>query len=315
MATIGVDLGGTNIAAAEVRDGTAHHHAKIATPTTGRDDLIAAIADTVTGIAHGHDLDIDAVGIGAPGVVDPVHGVLRSAPNIHIDEEALALAALVGTALADAGHPDVTVRVDNDVNVAARGEWLHGAGQGHDNLLAVWWGTGLGGGLIIDGQVRTGATGSAGEIGHTTYMADGRRCGCGHRGHVEAYAGRAAMEAEARRRHAAGEPTKLVELAGDGRMKSRHWAEALEAGDVTAASLLDQGAAAIGVGIASAVTLLDVDLVVLGGGLGTRLGEPWARRIRNVARDRVFGHADIDVVLSALGDDAGVIGAAALCGS
>lgn len=312
MATIGVDVGGTNITAAVVVDGTAHHHVKAATPSTGRDDLIATIVGLATSIADDHDLSVDRVGIGAPGVVDPTHGVLRSAPNLHLGDEPVALAALVGTGLADAGSDPVEVRVDNDVNVAARGEWLHGAGRGHDDLLAVWWGTGIGGGLVLDGQVRTGGTGSAGEIGHTTYTADGRICGCGRPGHVEAYAGRAALEAEARRRHAAGETTKLVELAGEDRMKSRYWAEALEAGDVTAASLLDTAAHAIGVGIASAVTLLDVDLVVLGGGLGTRLGEPWADRIGVVARARVFGHAHFDVVPSALGDDAGVIGAATL---
>ncbi len=120
------------------------------------------------------------------------------------------------------------------------------------------------------------------------------------------------MEAEARRRHAAGESTALVELAGEERMKSKYWAEALEAGDVTATSLLDQAAHALGVAIASAVTLVDVELVILGGGLGSRLGAPWAERIQHVARDQVFGHADIEVVPSALGDDAGVVGAAAL---
>lgn len=312
MATIGIDLGGTNIAAAEVVDGEARHRAKAATPRTGPDELVTALVGVVTEIAEDAGSEIDKVGIGAPGTVEPDHGVLRSATNLVGGDKPLALAALVGSALADAGHPGVEVRVDNDVNVAARGEWLHGAGKGHDNLLAVWWGTGLGGGLVIDGQVRVGATGSAGEIGHTTYMADGRICGCGRPGHVEAYAGRAMMEAEARRRHAAGEPTKLVELAGNDRMKSRHWAEALEAGDVTATSLLDQAATAIGVAVASTVTLLDVDLVILGGGLGSRLGKPWAKRIQNVARARVFGHADIDVVVSALGDDAGVVGAAAL---
>lgn len=312
MTTIGVDLGGTNIEAARVHGAHTDHHTKVATPLTGENDLIDAIVNLVDAIAIDQGLVIDRVGIGAPGPVDPDHGVLRSAPNLGTGDAPVALAGLVGAGLADAGHPGVEVRVDNDVNVAARGEWAYGAGQGHDNLLAVWWGTGIGGGLIIDRQIRTGATGSAGELGHTTFVADGRVCGCGRPGHVEAYAGRAALETEARRRHASGEPTLLVELAGNGRMKSRVWAEALEAGDVTAASLLDGAAHAIGVAIASAVTLLDVDRVIIGGGLGSRLGAPWAHRIQQVARDRVFGHADIEVVTSALGDDAGIIGAAAL---
>ncbi len=312
MATIGVDVGGTNIEAAEVRGDTTHHREKIPTPVTGREDFVDGIVRLVAGIADDHGLDLTRVGIGAPGTVDPAHGVLRSAPNLDVGDEPVALAALVGAGLAEAGCGEIEVRVDNDVNVAARGEWTCGAGKGHDSLLAVWWGTGIGGGLIIDGEVRTGASGSAGELGHTTYSADGKICGCGSPGHVEAYAGRAAMEAEARRRHAAGEATTLVDLAGDGRMKSKYWAESLEAGDITATSLLDTAAHAIGVAIASAVTLLDVELVVLGGGLGSRLGAPWAKRIQDVARDRVFGHADIEVVPSALGDDAGIVGAAAL---
>ncbi|HET8930768.1 MAG TPA: ROK family protein [Acidimicrobiales bacterium] len=312
MATIGVDVGGTNITAAEVHGGEAHHHAKVATPSTGPDELISTIVDLVAGIADEHDLEVDRVGIGAPGTVDPAHGVLQSAPNLHLGDEPVALAMLVGAGLLGAGRGNIDVRVDNDVNVAARGEWRHGAGRGHDDLLAVWWGTGIGGGLILDGRVRTGTSGSAGEIGHIMYAADGRLCGCGHAGHVEAYAGRAALEAEARRRYAAGEPTKLVELAGEDRMKSRYWAEALDAGDVTATSLLDTAAHAIGIGIASAVTLIDVEVVVLGGGLGSRLGAPWADRIARIARDAVFGQATFDVVTSALGDDAGVIGAATL---
>lgn len=312
MATIGVDVGGTNITVARVHGGEASHHAKASTPTDGPEALIRTIVALVEGVVDDHDLDLDRVGLGVPGTVDPVHGVLRTAPNLGIGDEPVAVAALVGTGLADAGLGDVEVRVDNDVNVAARGEWRHGAAVGHDDVLAVWWGTGIGGGLVLDGRVRTGTSGSAGEIGHTLYAADGRRCRCGHDGHVEAYAGRAALEAEARRRHAAGEPTRLVDLAGDDRMKSRIWAEALDDGDVTAASLLDQAAHALGVGIASAVTLIDVDLVVIGGGLGSRLGTPWAERIGRVARQAVFGQASFEVVTSALGDDAGVIGAAAL---
>ncbi|MBS1848519.1 MAG: ROK family protein [Actinobacteria bacterium] len=312
MATIGVDLGGTNITAARVHHGSAEHHAKVATPLTGADELISTITGLITGIAEDHDLDITHVGIGAPGIVDPALGTLRSAPNLHLGDTPVELTTRIRAGLADAGHDHVDVRADNDVNVALRGEWTHGAGKGHDNLLAVWWGTGIGGGLVLDGALRSGSIGSAGEIGHTMYRADGRRCGCGGHGHVEAYAGRAAMETEARRRAAAGEATELIAAAGDGRMKSSVWAEALAAGDVTAAALLDQAVDALGVAIASAVTLIDVDLVIVGGGLGSRLGEAWIERIHRATIGYLFGHAGIDVIASALGDDAGVIGAAAL---
>lgn len=214
--------------------------------------------------------------------------------------------------LAEALGSQVEVRVGNDVNVAALGEWRHGAGKGHDDLLALWWGTGIGGGLILDGALRDGPNGTAGEIGHTTYRADGRRCGCGRVGHVEAYAGRAAMEAEARRRHDGGETTKLVEMAGADRMRSKIFSKALAADDYVAIDLLATAVDALGVGIASAVTLVDVDLVIIGGGLGSRLGQRWADRIGAVVTAKVFANPDVRVVTSALGDNAGVIGAAEL---
>jgi glucokinase len=312
MATIGVDLGGTKILVAAVHHGKAHHTTKVATPTTGHDAIVTAIVDAVSDLHDEHDVTIDAVGIGAPGPVDPVNGVVRDAPNLAGFEDAVPLASLVTARLVERGYSQVEVRVDNDVNVATRGEWRHGAGAGHDDLLAVWWGTGIGGGLVLDGAVRSGPSGAAAEIGHTNFVPEGLVCGCGRQGHVEAYAGRAALEAEARRRHAAGTPNKLVELAGDDRMKSKIFAEALEADDPTAHELLDRAVEALGVGIASAATLLDVDRVIIGGGLGSRLGTPWADRIQHVVRRRVYSHPAIEVVASALGDDAGVIGAAAL---
>ncbi len=156
MAIIGVDLGGTKIEAAEVSDATVHHRAKVPTPDGEAGELVTAIVELVVGVAGEHDLELDGVGIGAPGTVDPAHGVLRNAPNLATGDADVALAALIGAGLDDAGYSGVEIRVDNDVNVAARGEWRHGAGAGHDNLLAVWWGTGIGGGLVLDGEVRTG---------------------------------------------------------------------------------------------------------------------------------------------------------------
>jgi glucokinase len=312
MATIGVDVGGTKILAAVVHDGKPRHTTKVATPPGGSDALVAAIVEAVVGLHRDHDVDVERVGIGAPGPVDPEHGVLRDAPNLAGGGEPVPLASLVTEGLGARGIDGVQVRVDNDVNVAVRGEWRHGAGKGHDDLLAVWWGTGIGGGLVLDGEVRSGPSGAAGEIGHTNYQPDGLVCGCGRPGHVEAYAGRAGLEAEARRRHAAGESSVLVELAGEERMRSKFWSKALEADDAVASELLERAVQALGVGIASAVTLLDVDLVVLGGGLGSRLGAPWAAKIEAVVLARAFSHPAVRVVASALGDDAGIVGAAEL---
>jgi glucokinase len=136
-------------------------------------------------------------------------------------------------------------------------------------------------------------------------------CGCGHLGHLEAYAGRASMEREARARAAAGTSNMLVELAGDGRMTSKIWADALQARDPVAMELIDDGVWALGVAIADAVTLLDLDLMIVGGGLADRLGPTFVGRIEQSAREQIFAHGSpAQVVPGTLGDQAGALGAA-----
>jgi glucokinase len=308
VATVGVDLGGTKVMAAVVHHGKPHHPGKVPTPTDGPDAVVEAIAALIEETAEANDVEVTHVGIGAPGKVDREAGVLAHAPNLVGFGQPVALADLVAARLGGNVH----VRLDNDVSVAALGEGTHGAAAGSDDFLAVWVGTGVGGGLILDGELRRGDTGGAGEIGHTTVWPEGRVCGCGGIGHLEAYAGRAALEAEARRRHAAGEPSALVDLAGEERMKSRIFAEALEAGDQVATALLDDAVRALGLSIASVVTVVDIDLVVIGGGLGGRLGDPFVARVERVVQDKVFGNRPVRLVTSTLLDYAGVVGAAEL---
>jgi glucokinase len=206
------------------------------------------------------------------------------------------------------------VVLDNDVNVATVAEHRLGAARDTDDVLGVFVGTGVGGGLVLGGDLRRGVTGATGEIGHMVVEVElGRRCGCGLAGHVEAYAGRASIEREARRRHAEGEATALVDLAGDGRMKSSVVAKALAAGDPMAIELLDEAVRALGAGIASAVTLLDLPLVVVGGGLADKLGSGFVGRIEEAVRSRLFlASSPVRVVPAELGDLGGAIGAALL---
>ena len=146
----------------------------------------------------------------------------------------------------------------------------------------MFWGTGVGGGLILEGKPWVGRR-TAGEIGHMVVRIDGARCGCGRRGCMEAYAGRGAMEARARRRVEKGEKTslfKIMEERGRDRLSSGIWERALARDDQIALELLEQAVDALGAGVASAVNLLDPEAVVIGGGLGIRLGEPWVERIR-----------------------------------
>lgn len=188
-----------------------------------------------------------------------------------------------------------------------------GAGQGATDLVGVFVGTGVGGGLILDGELRRGPAGGAGEIGHVVVHPGGRPCGCGGRGHTEAYAGRASMERRARELDAAGHDTALVELSRAKRMTSGVFNKALDARDPVVIELLDEAVDALGLALAATVTLLDVHLVVVGGGLADRLGPGFVGRVEQAARTNLFlGGSPLRVLPAALGDQGGAIGAALL---
>jgi glucokinase len=203
--------------------------------------------------------------------------------------------------------------VGNDVQVATDAEFELGAGRPYESLLGVFWGTGVGGGVVLRGERWVGR-GSAGEIDHMVVKRGGARCPCGRRGCMEAYAGRLAMEREAGRRVEAGEKTalfKIMEKRGRTRLTSGVWARALEHEDAMAAELVDRAVKSVGAGVASAINLLDVEAVIVGGGLGLRLGEPYVRRIEKAMRPHLFADDRPPAVhLAALGDLGGAIGAA-----
>jgi glucokinase len=253
--------------------------------------------------------DLRGVGVGSPGTVDARAGTVSQARNVAGWLTSFPLASTLHEAL---GAPVV---LGNDVGVATVAEFELGAGRPYESLLGVFWGTGVGGGLILDGKPWHGR-GAAGEIGHTVVRLYGRRCTCGRRGCVEAYAGRAAMEARARAVAAKGTKTKLFELAAERnreRFTSSVWARALEHGDRVATRLIDHAVAALAAGIASAVNLLDVEAVIIGGGLGVRLGEPYRARIADSMLPHLFMDSRPPAVhLSALGDLGGALGATLL---
>ncbi|HLH66833.1 MAG TPA: ROK family protein [Solirubrobacteraceae bacterium] len=310
----GIDLGGTKIEAIVVDDRNAVlGQARVATPTSGGPQAVAAAMAAVmrqaadaAGVEAG---SLVGVGAGSPGSVDESSGVVSEARNLPGWEGSFALGEALSRTLG------VPVRIGNDVAVATRAEHELGAGQGRDSLLGVFWGTGVGGGLILGGRPWRGR-GGAGEIGHTVVKLGGRRCPCGRRGCLEAYAGRAAMEARARRRAARGAATTLFDIArhrGKDRLTSSIWWRAYRHGDPLATELIDAAVRALGAGIASAVNLLEVDAVVLGGGLGVRFGERFAARIADAMAPHLFRDSDPPLVeVSALGDLGGALGAALL---
>jgi len=310
----GIDLGGTKIQAVIVDDdhkvlGSARHP----TPTSGGpQDVADEIEKALREAATAAEIDparLDGIGVGSPGTIEP-DGAVTSARNLPDWEGTFPLAARLSEALGP------RVRVGNDVQVATDAELKLGAGRPYRSLLGVFWGTGVGGGLILDGKPWIGR-GSAGEIGHMVVEIGGARCTCGRRGCMEAYAGRAAMELHARKLHEEkGHKTDLFKLMHERertRLTSGIWARALEHRDKLAIELIDRAVRALGAGIASAVNLLDVESVIVGGGLGVRLGEPYAKRITEAMQPHLFADSrPPHVHVAALGDLGGAIGAALL---
>jgi glucokinase len=305
MPVAGIDLGGTNIQGVVLDGVTVVAEAKVDTPSTGGADVARAIADLVGEMGAA----VTRVGIGAPGVIDRTRGAVLRAPNLAIDADVL-LVDLVADAVGLDPH---SVALDNDVNVATLAELRLGAAIGEEHVLCVFVGTGVGGGLVLDGELRRGPRSLAGEIGHVVVHRGGRRCGCGGLGHLESYAGRRSMEEEARRRHDGGRQTALVQLAGESKMKSSVFAKALAAGDVVAMELVQEAVDALGEALASAVALVDLELIVLGGGLADKLGADFVTAVDRAVHERLFVPTlPVRVVAAALGDHAGAVGAALL---
>lgn len=313
--TAGVDLGGTKIQTAILRDREVVGTARVLTPQTGSADVIAAIAGTITTAleAAGAGVgDLAAIGMGTPGEVDGGTGTVSHSPNVQGFQERVALGPLVSQALGG-----VPVTLDNDVRVAIRGEHERGAGRPYRNLLGVFCGTGVGGGLVLGGTLRVGR-GAAGEIGHTIVKDGGRMCSDGRRGHLEAYAGRGRMEARARALAKRGRTTilfDLMERRGRTNLSSGVIATAMEKKDKVAVSLVDDAVWALGIALASAQNLLDLEAIIIGGGLGDRLGQPFIERVAEAMEPRLFVPDNRPKVLGTeLGDLSGAIGAAVLAG-
>jgi glucokinase len=309
----GLDLGGTKIQAVIAGVGArVLGEARRETPREGGPEAVAGeLAAALRDAAADAEVELEelaTVGVGAPGLIDEATGSAGPLPNVAGWDEAFPLAHVLGNELG------VRVVVTNDVAAAVEAELRFGAGRGLGSFLGVFWGTGVGGSVVLDGRLWRGR-GAAGELGHVVAKPGGRRCGCGRRGCVEAYAGRGPLEERARklaRRH----QTVLFEIQqerGRPRLTSGVWHRALEQHDRLAERLLERAVEALGVGVGSALNLLDVEAVILGGGLGLKLGEPWLERIREAVLPHLLTSSrPAEFRMAALGDHGGALGAALL---
>ena len=307
--TIGVDVGGTKVAAGVVdANGVILATTRRDTPADDPTRTADVIADAVRELAAEHD--VVAVGLGAAGFVDASRSTVMFAPNLAWREEPLreAIEQRVGL-------PAV---VENDANAAAWAEARFGAGRGEDYVVVLTVGTGIGGGIVVEGRLLRGQFGVAAEIGHINIVPDGRRCGCGLQGCWEQYASGRALVQEAAEVASASPAmaNELLELAG-GRPEAITGpmiTEAAIAGDVAALQCFDEIGRWLGRGMAQLAAILDPGVYVIGGGVSTAgeiLRERAVRSYRKHLTAR--GHRPIaEVRIAELGPEAGIVGAANL---
>ncbi len=310
---IGIDLGATKISTALV-DATGKIIARDYRETRaveGQKAVVERMLDAarrVMGEADSAPSQVTAVGVCSPGPIDTRTRVVTAPPNLP-GWKNVPLGQLIEEALG------VTAFLENDANAAALGEHRFGAGRGVQDMIYVTASTGIGGGLILNGQLYSGTTGAAGEIGHITVLPWGPYCGCGNRGCLEALASGTAIAREGREMVRRGVPTLIAELAAGHleRVTAKLVAGAADQGDIAAQEILAEAMAYLGVGMANLVNLFNPELIVIGGGL-TNMGEGLFGPVRRAIERRAFPAAAraVKVVPAELGDDVGVLGAVAV---
>lgn len=302
---IGVDLGGTNLRTALIaRDGVIlEKHKEPSRVSDGHGMVLQRLIESIRRqrdfcARNGHDLA--AIGVGAPGVINIAQGIVVTSPNFP-DWNDLPLKDELERELR------VPVFIENDANAAALGEQWRGAGKGIGSMILLTLGTGVGGGIVLEGSIWHGADGMAGEIGHMTILPEGRTCGCGNTGCLEMYA--SARGIIQNFRDALTRDRKPSPLS----LTSQTVFEAAQRGDAAAARAMQEMGRFLGIGIANLVNIFNPEMVVIGGGVR----EAWPLFIevtRAEVRKRAFAvpARRVRIVPSELGDDAGMVGAAAV---
>jgi glucokinase len=307
---LGIDLGGSKILAGVVSgSGKILSRAKTVTPFAEGPRaltraLVATVSEALTQARTSKDR-IVAIGMGSPGPLDPRSGVVLRTPNIAVRRFP------VGKLLS--GEFQVPVVLDNDVHMAVLGEHLAGAARGYQRVIGLWIGTGVGGAVVWDGEVVHGVNQNAGEIGHMILDARKAEKGAG-RGTLEWEASKTGIVRLLRKRIARGENTLLAKRVSGKkeRLHSSDLAEAFQEGDRAAMQAVGHSARYVGIAIANLFDALAPDLFLLGGGVVASIGRPYLSLVAESAREHAFTRelADVRIVMSSLGDDAGMLGAA-----
>jgi glucokinase len=310
---VGVDLGGTKILAG-VFDNQLNIRGrnKISTkPERGSEQVIERIARCVRDVVDECDLEmkqIRGIGLGAPGAVDFPTGRVIFAPNLQWTD--VPLKKILEKELG------VPVFVENDCNVAALGVFVHELDSKPRQLIGIFLGTGIGGGIMIDGELYSGFNGTAGEIGHMVLEVGGPKCGCGNRGCFEALASRTAIFRKIHNAIKDGQKTVLTEMLGADLkdLRSGDLRKAIRKGDKLVESIVEEAAEYTGIAVANLINIFNPEVVVLGGGVIDALGEEMMAIILETAGDYCMtGTAKgVQIIASKEGDDAGIVGSAVL---
>jgi glucokinase len=309
---VGIDMGGTRmrVLLVNAENKILGMQRAPTNPKQKPDGIVSDLADLVKATVQSANLklsDVRALSIGVPGAVDSESGMVHHAPNLGWKMVALGpkLKALL----------KVPVFVENDVNVGVMGEYALGAGQGARKLVGIFVGTGIGGGIVMDGELYLGARGAAAEVGHVVVEINGPLCGCGNRGCAEALASRTAMERDVRDAIRRGEKSivlKLMQERGRARMTSSIIERALRGHDPVMEKVMEHAQFCLGILAANVVNVLDPECVIIGGGIAGRLGKDYVSPIRQTAYQYFLRRHDarrVKIVPGVLGDDAGPLGA------
>ncbi|HEU5227365.1 MAG TPA: ROK family protein [Ktedonobacteraceae bacterium] len=315
---LGIDLGGTKILAAvvDVLSGEVIASARKRTRAErGQDFVSQRISELATAALDAAKLSSEAglvaIGIGAAGQVDRKAGVVLDAPNLGVRN--MPLGSMLSKQF---GKP---VALGNDVEVAALGEYIHGAGKGYTNFVCMFVGTGIGSGIVQNGRIYTGLSGTAGEVGHMTIQAGGRICGCGSRGCLEAYASRTAItkaimaEIQHGRRSVLADDAEAQLKSGDTIIRSGILANAIGQKDKLVIEVVSEAANYLGYGLASVMNFYNPECIILGGGVIEAIDLLFETAIHRAQTVALSAPAQKTPILRAkLGDFSGVVGAACL---
>ena len=312
--TIGIDIGGTKVAAGLV-DSSGAITAKVRVPMVATADAaagFAAVRNAVEAVfteCPGARAALKGIGICSPGPLDPKTGVVLNPPNLPCWRD-FPLAAETERAFG------VPARVDNDANAAALAEVLWGAGQGFANVFYATLGTGIGSGIVFDRRIYHGRTGLAAEGGHMTIDYNGPRCGCGKHGCIEVLCSGPAIAVRARGKLTGGGGSRILELAGGDlqQVRAEHVGQAYREGDATATLILRETAHLLAIWLGNIVDLLEPDIMVIGGGVAELMSSFFQSIREDLPAWSINPRAaEVPLAMARYGADAGVAGAGSLC--